>query len=77
MRAWVDSFEELTMEATEMIDAGKKVVVGLHQRGKPRGSTTVVEGRWWQVVTLREGLIVRSETYPVRGQALEAAGLPE
>jgi ketosteroid isomerase-like protein len=77
MRAWVESFEDLTMESTEMIDGGEKVVVGLYQRGKPRGSQTVVEGRWWQVVTLRDGEIVRSETYPGRNQALEAAGISE
>jgi hypothetical protein len=35
-----------------------------------------VEGRWWQVVTLREGEVARAETYPERAQALEAAGLP-
>jgi ketosteroid isomerase-like protein len=75
MRAWVDSFEDLTMESTEIIDGGDKIVVGLYQRGKPRGSTTVVEGRWWQVVTLRDGSIVRSETYPERGRALDAAGV--
>jgi ketosteroid isomerase-like protein len=77
MRAWVESFDDLTMEATEIIDGGDKVVVGLYPRGKPRGSQTVVEGRWWQALTLRDGLIVRSETYPERGQALEAAGLSE
>jgi ketosteroid isomerase-like protein len=76
MRTWVESFDRLTMEATEIIDAGDKVVVGLFQRGRPRGSQTAVEGRWWQVVTLQGGDIVRAQTYPERAQALEAAGLP-
>jgi ketosteroid isomerase-like protein len=77
MRAWVDSFEDLRMEATEIMDGGDKVFVALHQRGRPRGSQTVVEGRWWQAVTIRDGQIARAETYPERDQALEAAGLRE
>jgi ketosteroid isomerase-like protein len=77
MKTWVDSFEDLKMEATEIIDAGDKVFVALFQRGRPRGSHTVVEGRWWQVVTLREGEFARAETFPERAQALEAAGLSE
>jgi ketosteroid isomerase-like protein len=76
MKTWVESFEDLTIEATEVVDAGDKVVVGLFQRGRPRGSQTAVEGRWWQVATLRGGQITRSETFPERAQALEAAGLP-
>jgi hypothetical protein len=33
------------------------------------------DGRWWRALTLRDGLMVRSETYAERNQALEAAGL--
>jgi ketosteroid isomerase-like protein len=77
MKAWVEAFDHLTIEATEVVDAGDKVVVALFQRGRPRGSNTVVEGRWWQVATLRGGEIARSESFPERAQALEAAGLPE
>jgi ketosteroid isomerase-like protein len=76
MRTWVESFDQLTMEATEIIDAGDKVVVGLFQRGRPHGSKTAVEGRWWQVVTLQGGDVVGAQTFPERAPALEAAGLP-
>ena len=75
--SWVGSFEGMTMEATEIIDAGDKVVVGILGRGRPSGSDAVVEGRWWQVMTFRDGLIVRSEVFPERAEALEAAGLSE
>jgi ketosteroid isomerase-like protein len=75
--SWVDSFDGLTIEATEILDAGDKVVAGIHQRGTMRDSETMVEGRWWQVLTFSEGLIVRSELYPEREEALEAAGLSE
>jgi hypothetical protein len=77
LTAWVESFEELTVEATEIIDAGDKVVVAMLQRGRPRESQTVVEGRWWQAVTLRGGEVARIESFPERAQALEAAGLRE
>lgn len=76
IRAWIESFEELTIEATEIIDAGEVVVAGLLQRGRPPGSDSPVEGRWWQVMRFRDGLVERSELYPERDQALEAAGSP-
>jgi ketosteroid isomerase-like protein len=83
MRNWVESFEGLTMEATEIVDAGDKVLVALLQRGRPHGSQTEVEGRWWVVITLREGETPgeasssRIEVFPERGQALVTAGLSE
>jgi ketosteroid isomerase-like protein len=75
MKTWVESFDRLTMEATEIVEAGDKVVVALVQRGRPRGSQTAVEGRWWQTVTLREGEVARVETFPERAQAMKAADL--
>jgi ketosteroid isomerase-like protein len=78
LKSWLESFERLTIEATEIIDAGgDKVVVGILQRGCPRGSQSIVEGRWWAVTTLREGEFVRNELVPHRREALEAVGLEE
>jgi ketosteroid isomerase-like protein len=77
LRAWVASFEEMTIEATEILDAGDKVFLGMIQRGRPRGSAALVEGRWWQVSTFRGREIVRVEMFADRTQALEAAGLWE
>jgi ketosteroid isomerase-like protein len=75
--AWVDSFDELTMEATEITDAGDKVVVAILQRGRPKGSEGVVEGRWWQVMTFAQGEPSRSELFADRAEALQAVGLAE
>ena len=36
IRAWISSFDGLTIEATELVDAGDKVVVGILQTGRPR-----------------------------------------
>jgi ketosteroid isomerase-like protein len=78
MTTWVESFEGHTIEATEIIDAGgDRVIAALLQRGRPRGSQAVVEGRWWAVMTIRGGEPARTEVYPERAQALEAAGLRE
>jgi ketosteroid isomerase-like protein len=77
MRDWVASFDHLTIEATEIIDAGDKIVVAIRQRSRPHGSRTVMEGRWWQVVTVRTGKAARLETYTDKASALEAAGLSE
>jgi ketosteroid isomerase-like protein len=78
LNAWVESFEGLTIEATEIIDAGRdKVVVAILQRGRPRRSQSIVEGRWWVVTTLRGGEVVRIELLPERTQALGAVGLSE
>jgi ketosteroid isomerase-like protein len=77
LKSWVASFEQLTIEATEIIDAGDTVFVAMIQRGRPRGSRTVVEGRWWQAVRFRGREVAWIETFPERAQALEAAGLQE
>jgi ketosteroid isomerase-like protein len=78
LKAWSDSFERLTIEATEIIDAGgDKVVVGIVQRGRPHGSQSIVEGRWWVVATLRGAEFIRTELLPHRYEALNAVGLEE
>ena len=77
MKTWVESFDQLTIEATEIIDAGDKVVVAILQRGRPRGSQTAVEGRWWQVVTLRGGRDCPGRELPGTRSGLgELAGEP-
>jgi ketosteroid isomerase-like protein len=77
IKTWVNSFEGLTIEATEILDAGDKVLVGTTTKGRLPGSETDVEGRWWNVVTYREGEVARSELFAERTEALEAAGLRE
>jgi hypothetical protein len=68
----------MTIEATEIVDSGDKVLVGMTQRGRDRrGGAASVEGRWWQVSTFRGAEIVKAEIFRERAQALEAAGLSE
>jgi len=77
MSTYIESFDGFTQEATEVIDAGDKVVAAVLQRGRPRGSNTPVESSWWQVVTFREDGVARVEMFSQRAQALESAGLSE
>ena len=74
---WAQSFDQFTMEATEITDAGDKVLVDVLQRARPHGSETMMESRWWQVLTFRGSELVRSEMFADRAPALEAAGLAE
>lgn len=75
--AWVDSFDRLTQEAIEFIDAGDRVVVEFVQRGSPRSGGPLVELRTWAVWTLRDETPVRVELFLSRSKALEAAGLAD
>ncbi len=78
IRTYIESFDEFTQEATEVLDAGgEKVVAAVLQRGRPRGSGAPVESRWWQVVTFRDGVVARVEMFSQREDAFEAAGLRE
>jgi ketosteroid isomerase-like protein len=80
-RAWmaqyIESFDGFTQQATEILDAGDKVMAAVLQRGRPRGSDTPVESRWWQVVTFRTDGVARVQMFSRRDEALEAAGLRE
>ena len=43
LTSWVGSFESLTLEAVEFVDAGSRVVVEFVQKGTPRGGDIPVE----------------------------------
>ena len=75
LRAWVDSFERLTLEPVEFRDAGDKVLVEFIQRGAPKGSDTPVELLSWSVNTIRDGALVRLQLFLSRAEALDAAGI--
>jgi ketosteroid isomerase-like protein len=77
IRAWAASFEQYAVRATEILDAGEMVVVGILQRGRPRTAEAFVEGEWWQVVTVRDGEVCRIETFAERQLAVRSAGLED
>ena len=77
IEAWEEGFASESMEAQEMIDAGNRVVVVVHHRGRGRASGIDVAQHFAMVWTLRDGRAVRMALYPTRGQALEAVDLSE
>jgi ketosteroid isomerase-like protein len=72
---WNADWEELEMVGEELIDAGDKVVVGMHYRGRGRFSGAGVDQWVFEVHTFRDGQCVRKVDFATRAEALEAAGL--
>jgi hypothetical protein len=76
--AWVNSFDRLTQEPIEFIDAGDdQVLVEFIQRGWTAGSDVPVELRTWSVSTVRDSNFLRWLLFQNRNDALKAAGLSE
>ncbi len=76
-RRYWGTWDEYSLDADELIDAGSSVVVVVHERGRGRGSGAPFDRRWAQVWTFREGRIVRWALFVDKAEALEAAGLSE
>ena len=74
---WRDAWEELEVAVEEVIDAGDRVFLTAHHRGRGRESGVDVDTRLYSVYTLRGGKIVREDEYAERAEALEAVGLSE
>lgn len=77
LERWESEWEELETTPEEFIDAGDRVLVTVHFRGRGRGSGIEVDARLYEVYALRDGKIVRMDEFTVRSEALDAAGLAE
>ena len=82
VRAWLerflDAWEQLEIEMTELIDAGEQVVALVRFRGTGKGSGVPVEGGTdAHVWTVREGRIVAVTLYQGTREALQSLGLQE
>ena len=74
--AWMEPYDDFMYEPKEILDAGaNRVVVTLHQRGKPHGSDSWVAIDYGIVYTVEEGLIRRAAFYAPPEDALAVAGL--
>ena len=75
---WDEGFEDFRTEVVELIDAGEDRVVAMTRvTGRGKGSGIPVDEQFGQVWTLRDGRVVRIETYVNPSEALEAARLSE
>jgi ketosteroid isomerase-like protein len=73
----LEPWEELRREPEEIIDLGGDRVLGLVRAiGRGKGSGVEVDVRGGDLMTIREGRVVRWKAYP-REAALKAAGLSE
>jgi hypothetical protein len=65
LKEWTSSFEDLIIEADEILDLGHGVVLTLyHQEGRPIGASSYVRVRGAMVSLWVDGVAVRNTTYP-------------
>ena len=71
------AWEDITIEVERLEDLGDQVLVlgTFHGRGRGSGVEVTRESAWIQ--TLSNGLIVHTQTFTSRAEALSAAGLSE
>ncbi len=74
---WENEWEAFEMTHEEFIDAGEQIIVITHESGRGRGSGIEIDGRFFNVFTLRDREIVHKVEFTERSEALEAAGLSE
>jgi ketosteroid isomerase-like protein len=78
LERWLDSFEDYSYEAQRVVDCGDDhvLVVGL-EVGTGAMSGVEVRSLNYELLTIRDGLIVRYREFYDEREALEAAGLEE
>jgi ketosteroid isomerase-like protein len=75
---WVDMFDDITVVAEELVDAGDDRVLAVQRMsGRAKVSGIETELRFTVVYTVRDGKILRGREYVQRKQAFEAVGLQE
>jgi ketosteroid isomerase-like protein len=75
---WQDTFDDLTSEPVELIDAGEdNVIAVIRISGRAKLSGVEADLTYAALYTLRDGKIARGREYWTRDEALEAAGLSE
>ena len=75
MRIFLEPWEWINIEATEIIEADDSVVVAVTQRGLGMASRVETDFSYFNVWTFRGSLIIRFETFREREEALAAVGL--
>ena len=74
---WSGAWDDWGLEIQEIYDAGDKVVVVVHQRGRARTTGMALEMVFAQTWTIRDGRLTRMDMYSDPSDALRAAGLTE
>ena len=69
---WTEQFDSLRVETTELREAGDRVLHGMKQFARARGSGVDIEGHLFMVWWFRDGKATRMEMYNTRAEAEEA-----
>ena len=78
LEEWLESFDEYRYEVQRIIDCGDDdVLVVATEVGRGAASGAEVRSTNYELLTIRDGMIVRIREYYDEGHALEAAGLRE
>jgi ketosteroid isomerase-like protein len=77
MRRFLDQWEQLTIQATNLRAVGGTVLAQIVQHGKGRASGIEGDNRYFQLLTFRSRKIVRMESIMDEAAALETLGLSE
>jgi ketosteroid isomerase-like protein len=74
-RDWFETFDDFRMEPEDFIVSGDQVLVPMRQRARGKGSGLQIDERFYQLYTVRDGMIIRFDEYSDEDRALQAAGL--
>jgi ketosteroid isomerase-like protein len=74
---WLDPWESYRVEIEDVIDVGDAAVVLFRDYGRRGGMAAEISVSGGTVWTVRDGKVARVAFYPVRSEALAAAGLSE
>ncbi|HEX2233658.1 MAG TPA: nuclear transport factor 2 family protein [Thermoleophilaceae bacterium] len=74
-RSWAAAFRDWHFRMERLIGAGDEVVAFVTERGHGRGSGVEVEMKRANVMTFRDGKVVRYRSFSSRDDALRAAGI--
>ena len=78
LKEWLDSFDDYRYEIQRIIDCGgNEVLVEATEVGRGAASGVEVRSTHYELLTIRDGRIVRIREYYSAGDAFEAAGLSE
>lgn len=77
MNKWAGAWDDYRVEAEELTDLGDHVLARTRHYGRGKGSGVEVQQQIFQLLTLRDGKIVRMRMYYDEAEALEVAGQRE
>jgi ketosteroid isomerase-like protein len=74
-RDWFEAFEFFQIEPEDLIVSGGRILVPMRQRARAERSGLQIDQRFYQLYTVRDGMIFSFHEYSDEQQAFQAAGL--